>query len=135
MPIHQKTYLTHLIHTLKKLSNRMYKILAIAWTLLTLYLSLISARSASEFNLLDFVGFDKIAHLSFYTIFSFLWSMSLRETNTGKNFVLFFSVSFGILMEICQFYLFNGRSFELYDILANIIGSFLGVILFKIFIN
>jgi len=135
VPIHQKTYLTHLIHTLKKLSNRMYKILAIAWTLLTLYLSLISARSASEFNLLDFVGFDKIAHLSFYTIFSFLWSMSLRETNTGKNFVLFFSVSFGILMEICQFYLFNGRSFELYDILANIIGSFLGVILFKKFIN
>ena len=113
----------------------MYKILAIAWTLLTLYLSLISARSASEFNLLDFVGFDKIAHLSFYTIFSFLWSMSLRETNTGKNFVLFFSVSFGILMEICQFYLFNGRSFELYDILANIIGSFAGVILFKKFIN
>lgn len=38
-------------------------------------------------------------------------------------------------MEICQFYLFNGRSFELYDILANIIGSFLGVILFKNFIN
>ena len=93
----------------------MYKILAIAWTLLTLYLSLISARSASEFNL--------------------LWAMSLRDTNTNKNFVLFFSVSFGILMEICQFYLFNGRSFELYDILANIIGSFLGVILFKKFIN
>lgn len=135
MPVHQKVYFQHLIHTLKKLSNRMYKILAIAWTLLTLYLSLISARSASEFNLFDFVGFDKLAHLSFYTIFSFLWAMALRETNTGKNFVLFFSVSFGILMEICQFYLFNGRSFELYDILANIIGSFMGVILFKKFIN
>jgi len=135
VPIHQKVYFQHLIHTLKKLSNRMYKILAIAWTLLTLYLSLMSARSASEFNLFDFIGFDKLAHLSFYTIFSFLWSMALRETNTGKNFVLFFSVSFGILMEICQFYLFNGRSFELYDILANIIGSFIGVILFKKFIN
>ncbi len=113
----------------------MYSILAIGWTLLTLYLSLISARSASKFNLFDFVGIDKFAHLSFYTIFSFLWAMSLRETNINKNFVLFFSVSFGILMEICQFYLFNGRSFELYDILANIIGSFLGVILFKNFIN
>lgn len=135
MPIHQKTYFTHLLHILKTLSNRTYKILAIAWTILTLYLSLISARSASKFDLLDFVGFDKLAHLSFYTIFSFLWAMSLRDTNTNKNFVLFFSVSFGILMEICQFYLFNGRSFELYDILANIIGSFLGVILFKKFIN
>ena len=135
MTIHQKTYFTHLLHILKTLSNRTYRILAIVWTILTLYLSLISARSASKFDLLDFVGFDKLAHLSFYTIFSFLWAMSLRDTNTNKNFVLFFSVSFGILMEICQFYLFNGRSFELYDILANIIGSFLGVILFKKFIN
>ncbi len=135
MPIHQKTNLTHLIRILKTLSNRTYRILAIAWTILTLYLSLISARSASKFNLLDFVGIDKLAHLSFYTIFSFLWAMSLRNINTNKNFVLIFSVSFGILMEICQFYLFNGRSFELYDILANIIGSFLGVILFKNFIN
>ena len=135
MPIHQKTYFKHLLHILKTLSNRTYRILAVAWTILTLYLSLISARSASKFDLLDFVGFDKLAHLSFYTIFSFLWAMSLRDINTNKNFVLFFSVSFGILMEICQFYLFNGRSFELYDILANIIGSFFGVILFKNFIN
>ena len=42
--------------------------------------------------------------------------------------------NFGILMEICQFYLSNGRSFELFDILANIIGSILGMILFKKFI-
>lgn len=117
------------------LSTRTYKNFAFGWTLLTLYLSLISARTATKFNIWDFAGFDKLAHLVFYAIFSFLWSMSYRENREHKKFVLFFSVSFGILMEICQFYLFNGRSFELYDILANIIGSFAGVILFKKFIN
>jgi len=61
--------------------------------------------------------------------------MSQRQRNYNKKNVLFFAISFGVLMEICQLYLFNGRSFELYDILANIIGSVIGVILFKKFIN
>ena len=133
--VHQKSYFVHLISKLKMLSARIYKIFAFGWTLLTLYLSLISARTATKFNIWDFAGVDKLAHLVFYAVFSFLWSMSFRENKEHKKFVLFFSVSFGILMEICQFYLFNGRSFELYDILANIIGSFAGVILFKKFIN
>jgi VanZ family protein len=61
--------------------------------------------------------------------------MSLRKRNVEKKYVLFFSIFFGVLMEIFQLYLFNGRSFELYDILANIIGSIIGVILFQKFIN
>ncbi len=125
----------HLIDKIKKLSDRFYLRFAFLWTIITLWLSLISARTVSKFNVWDFVGIDKVAHICFYLIFSFLWSMGLQSKENGKKIALFFSVSFGILMEICQFYLFNGRSFELYDILANIIGSFIGVILFKNFIN
>ena len=125
----------HLINKLKMLSDGFYLKLAILWTAITLWLSLISARSASKFNVWDFVGVDKAAHLVFYTVFGFLWCMALRKKEYVEKFTLFFSISFGILMEICQFYLFNGRSFELYDILANIIGSISGVILFKKFIN
>ena len=68
-------------------------------------------------------------------MFSFLWCMALRKKEINFSNVLFFSISFGILMEICQLYLFNGRSFELYDIIANILGSIIGLILFKKFIN
>ena len=125
----------HLISKLKTLSDRLYLGLAIFWTLLTLWLSLIAARKASKFNLWDFVGFDKLAHLTFYAVFIVLWLMAVRAKNINDKFVFFFSISFGVLMEICQFWLFNGRSFELYDILANIVGSIVGVVLFKIFIN
>lgn len=135
MPKHQNELLLHLNRILIKLSNKQYLYVALGWTGLTLYLSLISARAVSEFNLWDFAGFDKLAHFLFYSVFSFLWSMAVRGRSIEKKFVLFFSVSFGIFMEICQFYLFNGRSFEFYDILANIAGSLAGVILFKNFIN
>lgn len=117
------------------MSDNFYRFCALSWTLLILYLSLISANTAAKFNVFDFMGVDKLGHLIFYTTLSFLWCMSLRRRNTDKKNILFFSVSFGVLMEICQLYLFNGRSFELYDILANIMGSVIGVILFKKFIN
>ncbi|MBK9734903.1 MAG: VanZ family protein [Saprospiraceae bacterium] len=125
----------HLISKLKMLSDRLYLKLAIFWTLLTLWLSLISARNVSRFNVWDFVGFDKLAHLTFYAIFTVLWLLALRTKNINQKFVFFYSVSFGVLMEICQFWLFNGRSFELYDILANIVGSIVGFVSFKKFIN
>lgn len=121
----------HLHDILRKLSRTQYLALAAMWTILTLYLSLISAREASKFNVWDIIGIDKVAHLVFYSIFAFLWSMALHQKNVGRNFVLIFSISFGVLMEIFQLYLFNGRSFELFDILANIAGSVTGVALFK----
>ncbi len=135
MLIHQSKYILHLKDNLRKLSNQTYIVLAFIWSAITVYLSLISARSASKFNVWDFVGIDKLGHLVFYSIFSFLWCMGLSRNMLDKKNILFFSISFGVLMEICQLYLFNGRSFEFYDILANIIGSIIGVILFKCIIN
>ncbi|MBC7885698.1 MAG: VanZ family protein [Saprospiraceae bacterium] len=125
----------HLTDKLKMLSDKFYLRLAISWTLIILWLSLISVHSVSQYSIWNFAGADKLVHVIFYFIFSILWSIGLKNKNSIKKFVLIFSVSFGILMEICQFYLSNGRSFELYDILANIIGSLGGVILFKLFIN
>lgn len=135
MTNHQNSLILHLTNKLRKLSDKTYLFLASFWTILTLYLSLISARQAAKFNVWDIVGVDKLGHLVFYSIFAFLWCMALARSRTSKKNILIFSISFGVFMEICQLYLFNGRSFELYDILANIIGSYIGVILFKNFIN
>jgi VanZ family protein len=132
---HQNKITGHLNIILGKLSRTQYKFIAGFWTALTIYLSLISAREASKFNVWDIVGFDKLAHLIFYTIFSFVWCMALNKTDKSRIFVLIFSICFGVLMEIFQLYLFNGRSFEVFDILANITGSYCGTVLFKNIIN
>lgn len=125
----------HLKDKLKMLSEKVYQKLALFWTFLLMYLSLISARQAAILQVWDIFGIDKIGHLSFYASLTFLWSMALRSKKISNYFVLFFSICFGVLMEICQLYLFNGRSFEVYDIIANIVGSFVGLILFKNLIN
>jgi VanZ family protein len=125
----------HLKDNLRKLSEQTYLILAVLWTGIILYLSLISAQEAKKFNVWDIVGVDKLGHLIFYAVMTLLWSMALARKNPGKKIILFFSISFGVLMEICQLYLFNGRSFEIYDVIANIIGSIIGLILFKNLIN
>jgi VanZ family protein len=120
----------HLIRNLKKLSSRNYMILSVIWTIVTLYLSLISASKIQKLNVIDIIGIDKLAHLCFYAVFTFLWCSALRDKINIFWKVIFFSISFGILMEILQFYLFIGRAFELADILANILGCFLGSFIF-----
>ncbi len=125
----------HLKDNLRKLSDQTYLILAILWTGVILYLSLISAQEAKKFNVWDIVGLDKLGHLIFYAGMTILWSMAITRKQPEKKIILFFSISFGVLMEICQLYLFNGRSFEIYDIVANIVGSVIGWILFKNLIN
>lgn len=42
---------------------------------------------------------------------------------------------YGLFMEILQFTFFPGRYFEVLDIIANIIGSFAGLFVFKFFIT
>lgn len=125
----------HLKDNLRKLSDQTYLILAILWTGIIMYLSLISAKEAKKFNVWDIVGLDKLAHLVFYAGMTILWYMALSRKQPEKKIILFFSISFGVLMEICQLYLFNGRSFEIYDIVANVMGSLIGWILFKNLIN
>jgi VanZ family protein len=125
----------HLKDNLRKLSDQTYFILAILWTSIIIYLSLISAKEAKKFNVWDIVGFDKLGHLIFYATLTILWYMSLCRKQPEKKIILFFIISFGVLLEICQLYLFNGRSFEIYDIAANIAGSLIGWILFKNLIN
>jgi len=63
-----------------------------------------------------------------YLILSFLLGLVYREWSWKK--VLLMSIGFGVLMEICQGTLTATRMFDIYDILANIIGSLVGIWLF-----
>ncbi len=47
-------------------------------------------------------------------------------------FAIVFGISFGIVMELLQLGFMTDRYFDMLDILANIIGSFAGVILYRL---
>ena len=60
---------------------------------------------------------------------------TLALKQKGIIMALGVSIFFGIGMEVIQYTFFPGRFFEIPDIIANIIGSFLGLYLFKRFIH
>ncbi len=102
---------------------------AILWTGLTFYASIMSSNSVKSFSSFHFKGIDKIAHFTLYFVFAILWWHALSYIYNKKVIwlVLVISIAFGIAMELLQLFFFLDRSFEVSDIIANIIGSFVGV--------
>jgi len=113
---------------------------AIIWAIIILYLSASSGVKIPE-SLSNLNAVDKIGHIAIYAIFSVLVFYGFY--GSGKKitnrlillWVVGFSSFYGFLMELLQFTFFTGRYFEVLDIIANIIGSFLGLLVFKVFIN
>ena len=83
----------------------------------------------------NFKNFDKILHFIFYLSLSITFLSSLGKESKFKVFdikiiTFVFVVSYGILMEIVQFYLTTTRSAEFFDIIANSSGCILGIFVF-----
>lgn len=62
---------------------------------------------------------DKWAHAAVYLILAGLLGQALRSPNGAFGM----AVAYGVLMEIMQFVCFPGRYFEMWDIVANIVGA------------
>jgi len=92
-----------------------------------------NGNQASRINPFDFFQSDKVLHIVAYGILSVWVGYILRAESNEKWWILalVLAVFFGTLMEILQFSLFTGRYFEILDIIANIIGSLIGVLLIR----
>lgn len=113
-----------------------------AWSVIIVIASLNSSENLIEIKF-DIPGLDKMVHFVMYGILSFLllWTgekvSKTRLELQNLLVVILVSSGFGILMEILQKTLTTVRNFDIYDIIANIIGVLLGcgvyVIRFKPF--
>ena len=111
------------------LENNLYKIFAIFWTLLIVYLCLDDAPNVPKFA---FQYKDKVVHFIFYFVFVYVWTKSLK--NKRFNYILiilFLALALGILIEFLQENITLNRTFDWYDILANSIGTFASFIIVK----
>lgn len=103
--------------------------IAIAWTLFIIGGCLAPARTIPE------VGgplADKWTHFVMFSLFVFLW-LCTRPGWNGRRFagLLLLAAAFGATIELLQGWLvFLGRSMELLDWVADLIGASLGLVLF-----
>ena len=105
-------------------------------TLSTIYLGLIvllSLLPSNDFpDIPMFKGADKIIHICMYIGLTCLacWSSHSENNHRWYYLIAIFSICWGITMEIFQFTLHMGRSFEVYDIIGNSIGTLIGIIIY-----
>ena len=85
------------------------------------------------------IGLDKVAHIAMYAGFAFLLIWGYREpfsrkdkNGKRKSLILTFliSIAFGALTEIMQETICYQRTGSVYDFIADVIGSLLGIAFF-----
>ena len=83
--------------------------------------------------------FDKIGHTGAYGIWSFLLILAFQKNfgvSSKRNRVIVLVLCLvGCGLEFGQFYMHQGRSFEVWDMVANIVGIFLGLQVFNLLSN
>ena len=100
------------------------------YALLIIYSRLSNLNNSTQFK---FEHMDKLIHYMIYSIFSLLVYNTAKVYNLKKSLIItvVLTISFGIIIELCQSILTTNRNFELLDIFANVLGT----LTIAIFIN
>jgi VanZ family protein len=79
-----------------------------------------------------FYGADKIIHFMMYFIFSMLscWALKTEKHYFRLLLIVLATIGWGMFMEFVQMEMHMGRSFSFYDMVANGLGVFVGVIIY-----
>jgi len=109
---------------------------AFFWTLLIFFLSF---KSPSNFPNITIPNIDKVVHFVFYFVFVFLWYRFLFFIKKTKMIHLFLlvvvAIMIGIMIEFGQGYFTITRQADVFDVVANSLGSIMGVLISFIFLN
>ena len=108
---------------------------SIAWAMLILFLSSTTSIQLPP-SWWDFISIDKLGHFGIYGIFTIILLKGFQGEHLHLEqkdiyWALAISILYGIGMEVMQYTFFPGRYFENLDIIANIIGSFTGLLFYK----
>ena len=107
---------------------------SIVWAIFVLILCGLPGKDFPELSFLEWLSPDKIAHLFLFGVQCFLLLKGFRlikqSSRFYKNAVLYsltLSITYGVLVEVLQTYVFIERNGDVRDAIANAIGAFLGV--------
>lgn len=92
---------------------------------------MLPGRAFSDSSLLDINHLDKYLHIAMYFFGSFSLGYFLNSKKFRKNrswiLLCVLVTAYGVLLEGIQEWIIPGRGFELLDIIANFIGTILGL--------
>ena len=109
--------------------------IAIVWVVVIAILHAIPGSDFPEFSFSDFFQLDKLIHAVIFMIGVYLFAVALKAQQKIQFFryIPISFIAYGLLLEIAQGIIFVERSADILDWLADTIGVFLGVWVFKKF--
>ena len=110
------------------------KTIAVFYLAIIAVLSLMPARDLPHFTV--FPEIDKAVHFCMYFGLSFLacWSFEISRDRMKPIYMLLAGVfMYSVLMEILQRTMHNGRNFDFKDMVANLAGAILGIMIYRYF--
>jgi len=107
-----------------------YKTLAIVWLLIMNILFFLPGSALPQESWFDAVYLDKWVHIGLFAVLIFLWRSSFNWDYNNYNWILLFSaLLYGLSVEFIQKYWIPNRSFDLYDVAADMAGSVIGLLI------
>lgn len=106
--------------------------LALLWTLGITTACLVSIGDVPNVSI---IGKDKSVHLFFYFVFSILWYLFLTKEVPHWSFakktllIFLFAFLYGSFIEICQEQFTTTRKADIYDVIANVTGSVIAILI------
>ncbi len=116
---------------IKKLLERNALFIAI---IITLLIALISLVSLKDVHLIKTPNSDKYGHFLAYFILSLSWLNVIKKRLHKiivSYIIIFFLISYGIILEVLQDILTSHRQADLLDIVANSVGVIFAVLLYN----
>ncbi len=124
-----------MLDTKRLLGNkRLWLLLAVLYSCAITVLFFISTSGLPKVKI---SSLDKIVHLTIFFFLVCIWQLYALRKNNGqlswrKSFeILLWSLLYGILIEIGQGLFTASRSPDIFDVLANLTGSLVGVVVFQ----
>jgi VanZ family protein len=105
------------------------KVLAIGWLLLMCILFVIPGSALPEQNWFADIQLDKWVHIGLFSVLVFLWASAFDLGLPSYSWIVIaIAILYGLAVEFVQKTWIPNRSFDLYDVVADAIGSIVGLI-------
>ncbi|NNE56333.1 MAG: VanZ family protein [Flavobacteriales bacterium] len=112
---------------------------SILWTALILFLYAIPGGNLPGQDFLEIIPLDKLAHFVFFMVYALILNVGIakqinipRVSLRASVFTVIWCVLFGSTLEMIQGTVFVDRTTDIMDLITNILGSIVGVVIFKV---
>jgi hypothetical protein len=107
------------------------RVFAVVWLLFISVLFFLPGSTLPKGGLFDIPYFDKYVHIGFFTVLLFAWRFYFDAADKYFRILLALAFCYGMGVEVVQHFFVANRSFDLTDVVADMLGALAGLFIWQ----